>query len=120
MLLVTNRDFAKSAQFLDTQLLNDQIDEAMRIYLAIRNSEALCMWTNYPFTLCQYGMALCDELRARNGHAHVRGFFFSDAITFHDPDKESTPLWLDDLELLESMKRIAIEEMRVEEDEPCE
>lgn len=66
-------DFSATARILDRQRLGKQRVEAWQILNALkgesagwRNHPATKMWRGHEYQLCRYGVAICEEWRARN------------------------------------------------------
>lgn len=75
------KNFHKSAKVLDNKRLGKQRVEALQILQTIQKGElakgwknhpAVIMWRGYENSLIEYGIAICDEWRARGFKDTVR------------------------------------------------
>jgi hypothetical protein len=91
-------NFAASAKVLDRQRLGKQRVEAKQILTALtnpsygwQNHPAVKMWRGHEAALCQYGLAICQEWKARGYKDTCEAFFLT-----HSPGAEyfHTPSWL--------------------------
>lgn len=94
---ITAIGFRESAENLDSQRLNKQKVEAFQIYNAATgwrrdtsgkvigpakgwiNHPAVKLWKGYEYSLCTYGIYICDECEKRGiaDNAGIKEFFFS-------------------------------------------
>lgn len=93
-------DFKRSAEVLDYKRLGKQRVEAWQILSALRgqtkgwvNHPATKMWRGHERSLCEYGIAICDEWINRGYKDSMRERFI--AIYSELPTCEN-PIWLGD------------------------
>lgn len=84
-------DFIQSAKTLDNKRLGKQRVEAWQILQALLgktkgwvNHPATVMWRNHEKTLCEYGIAICDEWIARGFKDSMRERFIAIHPTLSD------------------------------------
>ena len=102
-------DFAESARCLDDKRLGKQLVEVLQILNAIlnptakgwRNHPATNMWRGHELALIRYGVAICDEWRARGFRDTVREKLLARAC---EAPNAQEPSWLG-IEALHSSHR---------------
>lgn len=98
-------DFSVSARILDRARLGKQRVEAKQIILALENQNygwqnhpAVKMWRGHSLALAGYGLAICNEWRARGYQDSLWDFFWArcNGLSF------TSPKWLGDNDFHES------------------
>lgn len=99
-------DFASSARVLDWRRLGKQRVEAMQILRtnlglsdAWANHPATLMWRGYEQALASYGLAICEEWRARGYHDTAWNFFAEFLAECPEWTAEMDPPWLGEARL---------------------
>jgi hypothetical protein len=96
-------EFYKSAKVLDRLRLNKQRVEVKQIYLALqpdstsawRNHPAVLMWKGYEIALLAYGVAICEEHRARGYNDTLLPYFEEEIKKLYEVGiKAEMPPWL--------------------------
>lgn len=97
-------DFEESAKALDWKRLGKQRAEAKQINKALRgeysrgwiNHPITKMWRGYEVLLCEYGIAMCSEWRARGYQDAQLPYFYQERLYWENQRSPSEPHWFDD------------------------
>jgi hypothetical protein len=96
-------DFQESARVLDYRRLGKQRVEAKQIFLALteptygwKNHPAVKMWRGAEDALLSYGIAMCEEWRARGYNDTMLSWFIEKRLA-RPPSDRQLPIWLGDV-----------------------